>query len=245
MRTLPSLVKSLEFKLLGPRAEIWREQRKRRAIDRLRDRTLVITPIETAIRTLRLKGLLPEPLVALDLFGKAGVMKTLEYLPFVQSVEFYEIYEPFAAAARRILPPDKVTVRSTDSVFAVRSGATLLQQYSFVLMDNPPCCFGNGYCENFDLFPAIFDRLADRSVIVCNALLDDWVRALGGGEDHFRRRRTFFGAEPDDPDPANDFATVAAGYARTVPDDRFDLLDLFPVVHPGNMMFLVMALARR
>lgn len=246
MPNLHSLVRRLEFKLLGPHAEIWRERCKRRAIDRLRKRTLVITPLEAAIQTLSLKHLLPEPLVALDLFGKAGVMKTLEYLPFVRFAEFYEIYEPFAAVARRILPGDKVTVRATDSIAAVRNGTTLRQDYSFVMIDNPPCPYGDGHCENFDLFPAIFDRLADRSVIVCNALLDDWVRALDNDHDeHFRRRRAFFGAAPDDPNPANDLATVAAGYARTVPADRFDLLDLFPVPHPGNMMFLVMALARR
>jgi hypothetical protein len=242
---LHDLAKRVEYTLLGPRLEIRREKRRRRAIDRLRERTLVITPLEAAIQLLRLKGLLPDPLVALDLFGKAGVMKTLEYAPFADSIEFYEVYGPFAEHARSILPA-KTTVRVADSIAAVRNGTTLRTSYSFVLMDNPIGPFGDGYCENFDLFPAIFDRLADRSVIVCNAVLDDWARALDlDHEEHLRRRRAFFDAPPDDPSPANDLAAVAAGYARKVPGDRFAILDLFPVPHPGNMMFLVMALERR
>jgi len=140
MQSFRSLIKSLEFKLLGPRVEIWRERRKRAAIDRLRNRTLVITPIETTIRTLHLKRLLPDPLVALDLFGKAGVMKTLEYLPFVQSAEFYEIHEPFAAAARRILPRDKVTVRAADSVRAVRNARAWSTSPDDWPRPHPGCC---------------------------------------------------------------------------------------------------------
>jgi len=246
VQRLQSLVHRIEFKLFGPRFEAWREWRKRRAIDRLRRRTLVITPMETAVRILQLERLLPDPLIALDLFGKMGVMKTLEYASFAQSIEFYEIYAPFAAHARRILPADRVTVRVADSVAAVRNGTTLRSDYSFVFMDSPVDVYGDGYCENFDLFPAIFDRLAPRSALVFNAAIDDWARAMTTGPDeHFRRRRAFFGAPADEADPANDLAAVMAGYARAVPSDRFEILDLFPVPHPGNMMFLVMALARR
>lgn len=243
---LQALVRRLQFRLFGPRFEVWREWRKRRAIDRLRRRTLVITPMEAAMRILHLEGLLPDPLVALDLFGKMGIMKTLEYAPFAQSIEFYEVNGPFAAQARRILPADQVTVRVADSVAAVQNGTTLRSDYSFVVMDNPVDLYGDGYCENFDLFPAIFDRLAPRSALVVNAALDDWVRALTSDHDeHFRRRRAFFGATANEANPANDLLAVMDGYARAVPADRFELLDLFPVPHPGNMMFLVMALARR
>ena len=243
---LQTLARRIAFRLFGPRLEVWREWRKRRAIDRLRRRTLVITPMESAMRVLRLRRLLPDPLVALDLFGKCGIMKTLEYAPFAQSIEFYEIYRPFAASARRILPADRVTVRVADSIAAVRNGTTLRSDYSLVVMDSPVDVYGDGYCENFDLFPAIFDRLAPRSVLVFNAALDDWVRALTSDpEAHFRRRREFFGGKAGEANPANDLAAVMAGYARAVPADRFEILDLFPVPHPGDMMFLVMALARR
>jgi hypothetical protein len=243
---LQDLVRRVEFGLFGPRLEVWREQRKRHAIDRLRRRTLVITPMEAAVRLLHLKRLLPTPLVALDLFGKAGIMKTLEYVPFAESVEFYEVYGPFAAHARRALPADKVTIRVADSIAAVRAGTTLRSDYSFVVMDNPISTFGGGYCENFDLFPAVFDRLAPRSALVFNAALDDWVAALDTDHvEHRRRRRAFFGAPLDAAHAANDLAAVMAGYARAVPADRFEILDLFPVPHPGDMMFLVMALARR
>jgi len=246
VQRLQNLGRRIGFRLFGPRLEVWREWRKRRAIDRLRRRTLVITPMEAAVRLLHLRRLLPDPLIALDLFGKMGVMKTLEYAPFAQSIEFYEVYSPFAAYARRILPADRVTVHVADSIAAVRSRTTLRSDYSFVVMDNPVDVYGDGYCENFDLFPAIFDLLAPRSALVFNAALDDWVRALTSNQDeHCRRRRAFFGAPADEANPANDLAAVMAGYARAVPSDRFEILDLFPVPHPGNMMFLVMALARR
>jgi hypothetical protein len=180
------------------------------------------------------------------MFGKMGVMKTLEYAPFATSIEFYEIYGPFADYARRILPADRVTVRVADSVAAVRNGTTLRSDYSFVFIDSPVDVHGDGYCENFDLFPAIFDRLAPRSALVFNAAIDDWARAMTTDVDtHFRRRREFFGATADEANPANNILALMAGYSRAVPADRFEILDLFPVPHPGDMMFLVMALARR
>lgn len=243
------LLRSLEYKLFGPRVMIRREHAARRAIDKLRARTLCITPIDTVMQTLRLKGLMPDKLIALEPFGKCGLMKTLEYVQLCSSLEFYEIDPVFAAEAKRVLPANIVEVRVEDSIKAIRDGTLRRTDYNFVLLDCPLQDFGPPgnpmYCENFDVVPRVFDFVGDRATIVLNALLDGWITLHHPlTAEHERRRRLFFNVPPTGPIvPTLD--AITRGYLSKVPADMFEVEECFPVPHPGPMMFLVLCLKRK
>jgi hypothetical protein len=242
------LIRAIEYKLFGNRVAIRREHARRKAIDKLRARTLCITPVDTVLQMLRLKGLMPDKLVALEPFGKCGIMKTLEYVHLCSSLEFFEIDEHYAGEAKRILPPSIVEVRVEDSIKAIQTGTLRRKDYNFVILDCPLEAFGPPgnpmYCENFDVIPKVFDYLADHGTVVLNAMLDGWIEMHHPlTPEHERRRREFFGVPSGPIVPT--LESITKGYLAKVPTDRFEVEECFPVPHPGPMMFLVLCLKRK
>lgn len=237
-----SFVHKLDRKVFGRRGAWYASRIWRYRVDAWRRRHWHITTIDAVLRILELKHLLPQSLIALEVFGRNGLWKTVDYASRCKYLEFYEIDPGHAAMARKALPDARIIV--ADSVDAILTGKLRRRDYNFVLVDSFPEVFGPGYCEHFDLFPALFDKLADHAVIVLNVFPD--LRRCGFTEitdELVRRRRQFYETSDDASAICLDYASVEAVYRKKIPPD-FRLVDLFPVAHPGETIFLVLCLER-
>lgn len=232
----------LGYKLFRERLEYARDLGWRKYIDYGRNHTWIITPIDSVFRLLELKALLPSPIVALETFGRQGLWKTVEYVHRCAYLEFYEIRPPHAALARRVLPADRTKVIAEDSILAVREGKLHRNDFNFVLIDSFPEYFGASYCEFFDFFPHLFNRLGDYAVIVINTFM-----TLDPGRDPdprlLERRREFYGLADTQSARKLSVKNVLDAHARSVPSD-FTLVDMFLVPHPGETVFVVMCVKR-
>jgi hypothetical protein len=145
------------------------------------------TPMTQLMGALRADDMLPERLIALELFGMHGLWHTRDYVRHCASLELYEINPIYAAYAARTLPNTEVVVG--DSIAAVKAGTLKKLKYNFIVADNPfRAPFGDGYAEHFDLFPEVLDKL-DSGVLIVNFI----GRRGDFAEEHVRRRRAFYG----------------------------------------------------
>jgi len=231
------------YKVFGERMEFWRDRLWRVYMDYGRRRTWVLTPVDAVFRSLEIRSLLPDPLVALEVFGRQGLWKTLDYAHRCAYLEHYEIHRPHSDLARRVLPPDRSVVVCADSIAAVRSNTLRRSDYSFVLIDSFPSCFGDGYCEFFDLFPHIFRHLAPRAVLVINAFMTLPPEHEAGPE-VLERRREFYGLADTESARRLSARVLVDAHRRSVPPE-FEVEDIFLVPHPGDTVFVVLCLKRR
>lgn len=238
-----SLLWRVGYKLFRERMEFWRDLIWRKYIDYGRARTWFITPVDAVFRLLEIKDLLPNPIIALETFGRQGLWKTVDYARRCAYLEFYEIHPRHAAFARRVLPTNRTIVVAADSIAAIRAGALHRSDFNFVLIDSFPQCFGNGYCEFFDLFPHLFKHLAQYAVLVINTFMtispdhDTDPRLL-------ERRRDFYNLRDTAHSRNLSAQIVLNAHARSVPRD-FTLVDMFLVPHAGETVFVVMCVRRQ
>jgi len=193
---------------------------------------------------LEVKEQLPNPMIALELFGRHGLWKTLDYASRCQYLEFYEVVPEFASFARHVLPCRTTTVRVMDSIQAVRTGRLLRDDYNFVVIDNWTGA-RHGHYEHFDLFPNVFDRLASRAILVMNVWLSPPEWRSEAPADYPARRMEFYGVDSEEEAMSLDYETIMEAYSRKVPKGEFFIADMFLVPHPGQTLFLVMCLNRR
>ena len=201
----------------------------------------VHTPVDALFRHLQLRGRLPESRVVLDVFGGNGLFKTLDISRGCEHLTHFEIEESLSLHAQKVLPRDRTEFRIEDSIKAIQEGRLPRQDYNFVHIDNVPGLIGERYCENFDLFPAIFDSLGDRAVLVFNAFLD--VNEYEPEPEWLERRQTFFGLDSPDAARSIDFEALKRGYQSKIPKS-FELEEMFPVPHAGQTIYLVLCVKR-
>jgi len=203
----------------------------------------MVTPLESTFRQLELRRLLPEPLIALEVFGGTGLYKTVDLLPRCEHITHLEISEALIHHAKKVLPVEKTAFLNEDSIEAVRKGTLHRRDYNFIHIDNSPGSFGPGYCENFELFPQVLDYMADEGVLVFNVFLD--IRDMDPGSTWLSRRKAFFGlGEGDDP-RCVEYEVAKHAYLSRIPEDRFVVRDSFAVTHYGDTIYLVLAVRRR
>jgi hypothetical protein len=240
-----NVVNKVLHKVFGERVLLWRDMRRRARVERLRRDALVLTTTDATMATLRLHGLLPNPIVALEPFGKFGLRKTLDYAHTCASLDFYEYEETFARHARRLLPSN-VTVHCTDSIAAMREGRLPRREYNFVMSDHPfGEIYGKDYCEHFDFFPQLFQSLAASAVIVLNLFIAERTGNLDPR--YLARRRAFYGARADAECLNPSFDTVVEVHRRLLPAG-WTLAKALAIPHPVDrsrpgeeVYFLVLA----
>ncbi len=155
--------------------------------------------MQQALLLLEAEDLLPRKVIALELFARSGLFTVAEYHHLVEWLEMYEI-DPLSARCGKIFFR-KAKVLTTDSIQAVRLGNLLRDDYNFIVIDNPdiPLYCDSKYCEHFDLFPYLVDRVADYAVFMMNVVLSiEPVKAKYPGLDiarWLRRRSHFYGIE--------------------------------------------------
>jgi hypothetical protein len=114
-------------------------------------------------RELRRRGVPTETMSAVEIFAGTGFRHTIDYLPFVGSLEAWEVNPSHEAELNRHLPG--ATVRITDS-FAELARTT--ERFGIIVVDNTITTFGRDYVEHFDLFPGLFRIASDPCVLVLN-----------------------------------------------------------------------------
>jgi len=200
------------------------------------------TPLEATLRDLQLRGLLFQPLIALELFGGFGLLKTIDLAKHAEHITHVELHEALIHHAKKVLPAAKTHFVCTDAIRVVREGRLPRSDYNFIHIDNDCGRFGE-YYENFDLFPQVTDYLGERGSLVFNVQLD--IRDQHPDPAWLRRRQEFFGLKAGE-DPAHiGLETARRAYLAHIPPERFAVLDTFPVPHQGETIYLVISLKRK
>ena len=102
---------------------------------------------------------------ALEFFARKGDWHTTDYLPFIKTLEAWEIDSAHEAELRVNLPNSKILI--TDSFKQVDLCSN---KYDLIVLDNPQYIFGASreYSEHFEALPACLKICADRCVIIFN-----------------------------------------------------------------------------
>jgi len=214
---LKDLLRHLVHRGFEARYLAWPELRVRRVLDPLRRDGLVQSAVNTTIATLRLSGLFPSPLAALETYGKFGLRKALDCVNLRKSLDCPEIESGIARRARRFLPPVART-HGDDSGVEVRERRLPCRDFNFVMIDNGFGNYGRGYCEQFHLFPGLYDYLASLAVIVMHVLLVH--RIAQNDPAHVQRRRAFFGTSSNAETMTPPLALVVEAYPKRLPHAR-------------------------
>ena len=152
---------------------------------RYASRTARITPIFQIFQQLQRDGFASKTMHALELFGCDGEHHTRDIAAAVGQLTIWEYASHYEPILKRRFP--QATVKITDSYQELANTA---QKFDVVIADNHIGQVG-GHYEHFDIFPAVFDVLADRAVIITNVvpLVDS------ADSDWLARRRAFYSAE--------------------------------------------------
>ncbi|HQK26058.1 MAG TPA: hypothetical protein PK393_11105 [Synergistaceae bacterium] len=188
-----------------------RDYAVRRFVEGARRLNRLKTPMDVVLETAELYGFPCHHMAALDVFARMGLINTRDFEPRCDYLECWEIDPKIIPWLRRFVP--RATVREGDSIAATRERRHARSHYDLIVLDNPPCLFGHGYCEHFDHFPDILDYGAPRCVVAFD-IIPDLRNANSGspGEPYFeqwrQRRREFY--------PGSDGVTVPVDHAREV-----------------------------
>lgn len=141
------------------------KQRLSRYLSGLFSNNRSFTALQTVIKTLRSNHLLPEKLIALEVFGFIGTSTSLDYAPFTEYLELWE-YDPYYARYAQKINP-KARVMCGDSINALAEGKVFRKDYNFIVID-PNIASGtesSGY-ESFTCFENALRYTSDQAVII-------------------------------------------------------------------------------
>ena len=122
------------------------------------------TAMQLMLKTLRTNNMLPEKLIALDLFAFVGTTTTMDYAHLTEYLEMWEIDPYYAKEAKKNLPNAEVVCG--DSINAIKTGLLLRKEYNFIVIDaNVSSAFADGSYESFGVFPHALNYIANEAVI--------------------------------------------------------------------------------
>ena len=148
-----------------------------------------LSPMCGLLRDFSRRGFVLKDARTLEMFGGTGNLHTVDYASRVSSLEVWEIDPVLAPELQRNLPG--ATVRITDSFVQLRSTK---DRFDLIFVD-PPYAIFDGHCEHFDLFPEIFRILNKFAVLVLCNVRPKIVMTWRYTEQHFARRKAFYGVE--------------------------------------------------
>jgi hypothetical protein len=151
---------------------------------------LGLSPTQQLFRELRRRGVVPERLQTLEMFGGAGRVHTRDYADKVASLDVWEIDPVHAASLRRILPGANVHI--TDSYQEMTRAA---RRYDMIVMDSPEGEH-SGHYEHFDLFPGVLRLANDTALLILNIRPGTSNTPADRFDDvHLAQRRAFYHTE--------------------------------------------------
>lgn len=184
------------------------------------------TAMQLMLKTLRINKMLPEKLVALDLFGFIGTTTTMDYAHLCDYLEMWEIDPYYAKVAKKNIPTANVVCG--DSINAVKTGALLRKNYNFIVIDaNVSSVFSDGSYESIGVFPHALNYAADKAVIFvtifCNVV--EMTKLYGGSKEQIdknwlKARKEFF--QIDNVVDASGIDYLK-GFERVIAEKNFEL----------------------
>lgn len=99
------------------------------------------TPMRQVILQLQIRNLLPERIDALEMFGMHGLWHTMDYVRYVDALDFFEIDSVYLGLAKRKLSKYNVKFHCEDSIAYI--GRTE-KMYSLIVSDSP---FGGNFYD--------------------------------------------------------------------------------------------------
>lgn len=123
------------------------------------------TGMHTLLLELKIKGLLPKNIRALEMFGMHGLWHTMDYVPFVEHLDIFEINEKYHELSKKNLKGFPVDFQCADSIAFVESRP---QPYDLVVSDIP---FGGDFYNQNGLpkfLPAMIEATAQKGVLIFN-----------------------------------------------------------------------------
>jgi hypothetical protein len=156
---------------------------------------------------------------ALEVFGGAGNFHTMDYDCRVSSLEVWEVEVKYEHLLRRNLPFAEIKI--TDSY---KELTHTLRKYDLVVVDNPMSTW-DGYCEHFELFPAIFRVLEHPAILVLDVIPEVTSRALKKfpylfNDAQLARRKSFY--KTSHPEKLS-FDELATAYENLIMENGFNL----------------------
>lgn len=92
------------------------------------------TPMQQVMLQLTVRELLPERIDALEMFGMHGLWHTMDYLDYVDTLDFFELESVYCDFAKKNLCYEKVNFFCEDSIKYIKNTS---KKYSFIVSDNP------------------------------------------------------------------------------------------------------------
>jgi len=178
---------------------------------------------------------------ALELFGWHGLNITVDYAPFCESIDFYEV-DPMIVKVVRNIHKKKyrnINVVMGDSIKLIQD-EKMGGDYDLIVIDSSDGTYGNGYCEHFDIFPEVFKSLSKEGIIICGVIIN--ARGFTITKEWIERRKDFYNVDDGyllNPDKLLKF------YKALVPGGQFMIRDAFYIPRRSNMGFIVLVLNRK
>jgi hypothetical protein len=120
--------------------------------------------MQRVFRGLEQRGIVPNTVSALEVFGMTGKYHTLDYAERVKSLEVWEIDPELEDALHRNLPGANVLI-----VDSYAYAQICKDRFGMIVVDNPLSMHGS-HCEHFDLFPHIFRLAEPGGLLVVNVI---------------------------------------------------------------------------
>jgi hypothetical protein len=166
------------------------------AVKLMRNRSF--SAMQLMIKTLKTNKMLPEKIIAVDLFGFIGTTTTMDYAHLTDYLEMWEIDPYYAKEAKRNIPNAHVVCG--DTLNAIKNGLLLRKEYNFIVIDaNVSSSFTDGSYESFGIFPHALNYIANEAVIFVTIFsnLKELSKLYSGNENNFdpnwvKARKDFF-----------------------------------------------------
>lgn len=147
-------------------------------------RRFKLIPIFSVLREIEKHKLDLGALHALDMFGGKGDMITIDYAPYVKSLEIWEIDQRCEDYLRSRFP--NAVIKIVDSYQELKKTS---EKFDFILADAWPRLF-DSHCEHFDSFPDILKILNATSVLVLNVMPE--IKKKRSKAEHLKCREAFY-----------------------------------------------------
>lgn len=122
------------------------------------------TAMQFVLKTLQANKMLPEKLIALELFGFIGTSVAMDYQHLAEYLELWELDPHYAKEAQNNIP--KANVICGNSIKAIKEGQLKKKEYNFIVIDTNSSVFDDGSFESFGVFEPALKYITTEAVII-------------------------------------------------------------------------------
>jgi hypothetical protein len=201
-------------------------------------RKLGLRPIDKVFRKLKDKGYGRFD-TGLEVFGYTGAYHTMNYSGLVKKLHVWEISPECETQLKTNLPD--ASIKITDSYSEIERTPL---KFDLAVIDNHQGCFGEEYCEHFEMLPKVFPVLKQEAVIVFNIIPDfkNLERAYQGEHEKHRAKRKSWYRVSDSDKLSPEF--LLAFYKDVCKQHHYETKFSFIVYRNSIVSYMVMALRK-